>query len=376
VHWDGNHYSSEDALNLGVSTDLYDISCSAPSQCEAVGSLQIGNGHSHPIAERWNGRGWTIETAARPTGATDGDFAAVSCAQRRSCIAVGLWSSGSRMALVMAQRRVDNHWSVQRIPDTRAAAPGTLSDVSCTASGCMAVGSFTNNEHVQVAWAVRLVGGRWTDAAAPTLRGATASSLTSVSYASSTLCIAVGGACTAALRGDGTCSGGGHAAVIADKWTPHGWTLTCVPAAAGTILNGSSCPTPTMCLAVGQSGSSAVAARWDGSTWSSHTVPTPADIRLETLTGVSCSSASACAAVGTGARVSQDGSVTAELAARWDGSTWAVGELPTPNGEESQLAVSCPAAASCVAVGGSSARRWDGATWSLRSVPVPGGCSR
>jgi hypothetical protein len=126
-------------------------------------------------------------------------------------------------------------------------------------------------------------------------------------------------------------------------------------------------------LAVGQSGASAVAARWDGSTWSSHTVPTPADIRLETLTGVSCSSASACVAVGTGAKVSQDGSVTAELAARWDGSTWAVGELPTPNGEESQLAVSCPAAASCVAVGGSSARRWDGATWSLRSVPVPRG---
>jgi hypothetical protein len=77
------------------------------------------------------------------------------------------------------------------------------------------------------------------------------------------------------------------------------------------------------------------------------TIPNPVGVLL--LSGVSCTAANACTAVGD----YDYGSISADygtLAERWNGTTWAI--QATPNPTDSQLnGVSCTSATACTAAG-------------------------
>jgi hypothetical protein len=89
--------------------------------------------------------------------------------------------------------------------------------------------------------------------------------------------------------------------------------------------------------------------------------------------GVSCTSASACTAVG-------NRTVARTLAERWNGRTWHVQATPNPGGGQEIFlaAVACPASTVCTAVGlnltGSRpltlAERWSGGRWRIQPTPV------
>jgi hypothetical protein len=67
-----------------------------------------------------------------------------------------------------------------------------------------------------------------------------------------------------------------------------------------------SCPTDRMCVAVGESSfattGTMLAERWNGHTWSVTRLARPPGATNRFLTGVSCTSARACTAVGVDAR--------------------------------------------------------------------------
>ncbi len=104
------------------------------------------------------------------------------------------------------------------------------------------------------------------------------------------------------------------------------------------------------------------------------------------LQSISCSSASACTAVGASIRPSGS---TGILAERWNGASWHVQRMPDPSGGTQPVrfpllfGVSCPAANFCVAVGSyqvgvaaiSIAQSWNGKAWKNQSFPVPPGSS-
>jgi hypothetical protein len=104
------------------------------------------------------------------------------------------------------------------------------------------------------------------------------------------------------------------------------------------------------------------------------------------LSAVSCSSASACTAVGATTLTSGRPGILAE---RWNGTSWHVQKLPDPSGgtlpiiAPGLLGVSCPAANFCVAVGAyqvgsvgiTIADTWNGKIWTRLSFPVPLGSS-
>src|SRR5262249_40993364 len=102
------------------------------------------------------------------------------------------------------------------------------------------------------------------------------------------------------------------------------------------------------------------------------------------LLSVSCTSASACTAVG--GRLTPPGKPTGTLAERWDGHTWHIQPTPNPPGRGVKLlnSVACTSRSSCMAVGneferatdasrdpaesvGTLPERWNGRTW--RTVP-------
>lgn len=137
------------------------------------------------------------------------------------------------------------------------------------------------------------------------------------------------------------------------------------------------CVSESSCVAVGVDGGHAKIVAWQGTAWSEQAAPVPAEATSSKLTGVSCTSAAACTAVGS-YLVS---GAPRTLVLRWDGGSWSIASSPNP-GEENGTeldGVSCPTPSFCVAVGsyqeGSSRVRLvlrgvEGA-WSMPSVDSP-----
>ena len=145
-------------------------------------------------------------------------------------------------------------------------------------------------------------------------------------------------------------------------------------------MNAVSCSSASACMAVGDywHGSTVhhpLVERWNGVKWTLEQIPRPARAgqQLE-MNGVSCSSASSCTAVGsTGPYPGNDGRGHI-LAVHWNGRRLSL-QHTAGSGRGALLGVSCPSNRWCVAVGfrwlgGRSneklAEEWNGKTWSLQ----------
>src|ERR1700722_6320196 len=114
-----------------------------------------------------------------------------------------------------------------------------------------------------------------------------------------------------------------------EMWNGAAWSA--VPGTpAGAEVNGVSCSSPSACIAVGNGGSES----WNGSTWSLISIGLAGT--SSTLNAVSCSGPSACTAVGNFApNISCGpfppcGQVYQEtLIESWNGSVWSI--VPSPN---------------------------------------------
>jgi DNA-binding beta-propeller fold protein YncE len=106
-----------------------------------------------------------------------------------------------------------------------------------------------------------------------------------------------------------------------------------------------SCTADNACTAV--LGNSAKVERWDGTKWTSATVPTPEGGSAVSLKGVSCATATSCIATGS---YTKEGK-TMTLGEYWNGSAWSVQSTPNLEGGGALAGISCIAATKCTAVG-------------------------
>jgi hypothetical protein len=168
-------------------------------------------------------------------------------------------------------------------------------------------------------------------------------------------------ACTAV--GDDYYYSSGSDLTLAERWNGSSWKIQPTPNPSGgagtggiTILSGVSCTAATACTAVGDYYNSSatdltLAERWNGSSWKVQPTPNPSGATGSSLSGVSCTAATACTAVGGYGNSSSGTGLT--LAERWNGSSWATQPTPNPAGAtfSSLSGVSCTAATACTAVG-------------------------
>jgi hypothetical protein len=79
-----------------------------------------------------------------------------------------------------------------------------------------------------------------------------------------------------------------------------GWAIQPLrgPALPSSVLIAVSCTSATACTAVGSGNTRVLVERWNGETWSVQPTPKPAGSSDSVLMGVSCTSATACTAVG------------------------------------------------------------------------------
>jgi hypothetical protein len=108
--------------------------------------------------------------------------------------------------------------------------------------------------------------------------------------------------------------------------------------AVGTFNNGADDAQP---LAMG----------WNGTAWTIQSTPTPAAVA--DLSGISCSSATACVAVGEVTQFTGVYGPTHALVEVWNGNDWTVQAAANTTSDESQglSRVSCSSPIACTAVG-------------------------
>lgn len=319
------------------------VSCVSARACVAVGEVGY---KGPPGAMGWDGLRWTQESVPNPgpapdSAATPEGLNGVSCMSSTACIAVGSYDNAVGEQLPMAVWWNGAGWSLLAAPSLPSGATGGgAEDVSCvSSSACMAVGGGDNESGITQPFADWWDGSAWSVENLPSPAGSALIALESVSCTS-------GGACTAV----GSYSVGGLVRPLAERWDGSSWTLERMPGPAGVIaaqLSQVSCTSPTACVAVGfyttseaQYFSGTLIERWNGVNWSVQS--TPGELEL---TSVSCISSSACTAVGDSQSATGAYGAVVE---RWGGSRWTLSRLP---GGVGLSAVSCSSSVTCTALG-------------------------
>ena len=314
AQWNGRTWSvsvaapalAEPPPSTAPAAFFYSVSCSSATACVAVGgSSDYGD---RTFAERWNGSSWSVITRDAP-----GPFTDVSCPSSRMCLAVGsnldVLGSASLRTLAVAHVWTGTTWRPAPIEWPFGSADTSLSSVSCSsARACTAVG--------------------WFD---------------------------TGSGCS--YEGD-PCEAG----PLIERWNGRGWSIqTASDVFRGVGLGSVSCPSSMSCFATGwiDTGRASVpfAARWDGHVWSTQPTPrrpiassyNPNSPTIFASRDLSCTSSRTCTAVWE----FTDGGVPRPFAEHWNGNRWTIKKLPIPAGAQSAAVtgLSCTSAVSCMAVG-------------------------
>jgi hypothetical protein len=323
-------------------TDLKGVSCVSAVACVAVGFSQNDVGATLTLAEAWNGTTWSIESTPNPAGTTNAQLNAVSCSSPRACTAVGdYYQNGTGFNLTLAEAWNGQVWSIQSTPDPAGTTTSALFGVSCTSPGtCTAVGEGAA-EPLAEAWN----GSSWIVQATEIPAGSSSTAFFGVSCTSTTGCTAVGNS-----------SANGSSLTLAERWNGTGWAIQTTPdePASANLFSGVSCPSPNACVAVGSfenaDGTLPLAEAWNGAGWTIQATPDPATpIAGPALTGVSCTSVSDCAAVGTSF---SDAGLPVAFAETENAGSWSVQSIPSPAGSVSSFlgAVACTTGG-CTSVG-------------------------
>lgn len=196
--------------------------------------------------------------------------------------------------------------------------------------------------------------------------------LAGVSCPTSSLCAAVGSGENLA----------GATVPLTELWNVDGWKLSHSPTpvnAAKTVLLSVSCVSGHLCVAVGNEVTRAgrdlaVSEIWTGVGW--RVVPTAVNegAAVSSLESVSCTTAAgiACVAVGE----ATIGSLVGALAETWNGKTWSITSPPGAAGSN-LMGVACLTTTSCTAVGSSAggtlAETWNGKAWTVVATPPASG---
>ena len=354
---------------------LVGVSCTGPNFCMAVGAV---TGSSTTLTESWNGQVWSVVPSPSTSGQAD-ILEGVSCVSSTDCVAVG--SSGSS---VLVETWNGFSWSIISTPVLGDTAD--FVSVSCTDStsiDCVAVGSIRSADTGEnlVPLAESWDGTTWSAAAVPNMNSN--GDFTSVSCASATSCMAVGDSyeCVPIVQGDGTSFACLPSEMLVESWNGTNWSIDTTPNENETDgLFGVSCLAATQCVAMGVSSNTSTGAdealveSWNGTSWSVAYGPTLSGTEAN-ADSVSCVSFTNCMGVGFSFDPSP-GVQEETLALSWNGTTSSVVPTPNPSSTFDEFdGVSCTSATFCAGVGSTQSplpstfqpllETWNGSSWSV-----------
>jgi streptogramin lyase len=406
ANWNGTEWMVVPSPNPGGDIgngSLNSVSCVSPNACTAVG----GN-----LAVYWNGSEWNVESWSKPSGeeTSEGYLTAVSCNSATACTGVGsYWNTAGQVTLAEALAppivevgqaagvtatsatlngtvNPDGHEITYQFEYGPTKAYGTKIPVPEGKLGAVwhneALSQTISGLHLEeTTYHYRLVatnsagttlgedhtlGPRnWALLGSPDPTGGSANVLNGLSCSSSAACAAIGSYKNSA----------GTEVPLGEGWNGIEWSLQSTANPTGgteNVLDGVSCSSATACTAVGSyetsNGHRPLIERWNGTAWSIQSAPNPSNASSSFLYGVSCPTASACTAVGY--QATSGGYLT--LVEQWNGTEWTVQSSPNGTGNYNVLdSVSCTATSACTAVGslftGALVERWGGSSWVIQT---------
>ncbi|HZQ82901.1 MAG TPA: IPT/TIG domain-containing protein [Gaiellaceae bacterium] len=367
--------------NVDGTSSITGVSCPGADLCVAVdaaGEVVVGtssSGGSGGGSAGSSGPSWTQTPAVTP-GPGAAWLRSVSCYSTTGCVAVG--DQGTPAGLI--ERWNGTRWSLKSSPAVSDARDVTLTGVSCASSSwCVAAGyeedSFDDYLPVIEDWD----GSSWTLPPLPTVNRDHSSSeapLDAVSCASASTCVAVG---------DYTGSSFGYYA-FSLVWDGSSWTESDPPSPGSnyTIPDAISCASgASSCVSVGSysSGGSqrALALDWSSSGgWSLDNNVGQGGATNNSLVTITCLTATSCVAAGAAHSFFGNPGSNGLTVQTWDGSTWTTAVDGSSGGGAASIA--CSSTTDCLIVGAQGsgpettfAETFDGSTFSAAATPSPGG---
>lgn len=312
---------------------------------------------------------WTVTSGTPPSNAAQ--FAGVACTSTTFCLLAGPQSGTTTRAYV--QKYNGSTLSSVAANSTTSELEG----VGCNSSTlCFAAGT-DFSPTVPAPHEEQFNGTSFSASTSAVPASSTFSELDGTACPGSTSCFSVGQYSTSTATN-----------ALIEHWTGSSWGIQSMTLPSGTLnstLSDVSCTSTTACTAVGtyttSTRTSALIERYNGSSWTFQTEVVPSGAAQLELDGVSCTTSTACVAVGN----YTDGSaVQHALAEHWNGSAWSQRTVADPSGATSSALsdVSCytTSSAGCVAVGGYTdsggiiqpeAAGYNGTSWSLQSITKP-----
>ncbi len=324
------------AVSSGLAFMGNRISCGTAKSCLVAGAnTNNSTGNATPLVRAWNGSAWRGITVHAPKGTTFQGMSGVSCKSATYCLVIGEDMSNGTSGAIRPFALTWNGTAVSAMPAPpvpSGAMETTLADVTCVAvKSCVAAGTSISNSGAT----------KW----------------------------------------------------VVETWNGSRWTLHTMAPGGGLQPGASdmSCVSLSYCVLAGASSTSAGAIRpllaaWNGKTVSLMKVPVPAGYASPLMLGVSCASASDCAAVGDNFVISSNTTKLTAFTENWNGKAWTATRWAWPKGTTISLltGISCTysktAGRHCIAVGAAGTQStanpvalgWNGTKWSAQQVPGPG----
>jgi hypothetical protein len=189
--WDGTNWVVKNTPSPPVdpATQLNSVSCTFSASCEAVGTST-----TQTWGEVWNGTNWSMQSVPSPADGSDVRLRGVSCTASNACTGVGAFFNGTKL-VPLAERWNGSNWAVQSAA-VPSGSSSQFSSVPCSATqfniGYNAVGSVTKNGII-LPLAEAWNGSSWsvkpTQSPDPNV---TRSTMSSVSCSSQITCMGVG----------------------------------------------------------------------------------------------------------------------------------------------------------------------------------------
>jgi hypothetical protein len=349
------------ATVAGTVGQLNAVSCPSASSCVAVGDngkTEASVAGVRAIAEAWNGQAWhTLPAPAAPPGSQADTLEAVDCTSVTSCIAVGYYERfAPYVEVVFAERWSGTKWTFMSLPRPRGAVESVLSSVACpSANECLAAGGYAESSdsagdpgpesNLIEVWN----GKTWNFQSPAGPVDFQNDGFFAISCSSTSYCMAVGN----------WTSNNGSDSPMAVSWNGHVWTVL-PEGPSQPLLYGVSCYSATGCVAVGlrftDGNTTSIAELWNGHGWRYiYYPPFGGAGNNSQVYSIDCTAATFCMAVGEVFTDAQPALVKPGTQ-YWNGKSWTAVAAPSPKGQMGPnywpAGVSCPSDADCVAVGG------------------------
>ena len=297
-----------------------------------------------------------------------GQVNSTDCVTKDFCVSGGFITNASGQQAMVEVKRGSSKSEFILGASLNTGNSAEINKVSCiSAEHCFAVGEYSFSQ----SWSYRPFISQWNGTTWTTVGMSGSIDFSNGGMVSAVDCVSEG---FCALTGEYDTNRGRTTSFgFAATWDGSIWTaspvatdLSGVDSPSWAVLTGLSCSSAAFCVAVGttKGGVQPLTERWNGANWIGELLGVDLNAGSRgSLMAVSCTSSAFCVA---GGYVSDVWNNQYPLRSQWNGTSWTSTEVSTIDGTNPSGAissVSCAGLSICLAVGGSFTMRFDGTTW-------------